>query len=161
MNNVSGHIAILAGAGLAAVALAVLVHPGQRTETASSAQAPVVVTLPRRPSEPTSPSPGPASEAPRGIAMPSDRASLARQLQVELKRVGCYAGEINGLWTMPTRAAMKTFTDKVNATLPIDKPDHILMALVQSHRQRVCGDHRGEGLRGVQEGPLLPGQRLQ
>lgn len=137
MNNVGGHIAILAGAGLAAVAVSALMHPGQRTETASTAQAPVVVTLPPRTSGPVPPSP--ASAAPRPSATPGDRVSLARQLQIELRRVGCYAGEINGAWTTPTRAAMKTFTDKVNALLPIDKPDYILLALVQGHRQRVCG----------------------
>ena len=47
--------------------------------------------------------------------MPTDRASLARDLQSELRRVGCYSGELNGIWTPATRKAMKAFTERVNA----------------------------------------------
>jgi peptidoglycan hydrolase-like protein with peptidoglycan-binding domain len=48
-------------------------------------------------------------------------------LQSELKRVGCYGGVINGVWTGSTRQAMKAFMDRVNATLPTDLPDTILL----------------------------------
>lgn len=65
--------------------------------------------------------------------------TLARSLQKELKRVGCYDGEINGNWTAASRRAMKTFTDRVNATLPIDEPDYILLTLVQGHAAEACG----------------------
>jgi hypothetical protein len=34
--------------------------------------------------------------------------------------------------------AMKAFTERVNATLPIDKPDPVLLSLVQGHRDRAC-----------------------
>ena len=33
---------------------------------------------------------------------------------------------------------MKAFTTRVNATLPVDKPDHILLALVQGHQGVAC-----------------------
>jgi hypothetical protein len=33
---------------------------------------------------------------------------------------------------------MKAFTDHVNATLPIDNPDYILLSLVQARRETVC-----------------------
>src|SRR5262249_32024588 len=42
---------------------------------------------------------------------PDDRAALARELQRELKRVGCYNGEITGVWTTSSRMAMKTFVE--------------------------------------------------
>ncbi|HSR80757.1 MAG TPA: hypothetical protein VLL28_08270, partial [Hyphomicrobiaceae bacterium] len=48
-------------------------------------------------------------------------------------------GELNGVWTPATRRAMKTFTDRVNATLPVDEPDAVLFAMVQSQQERVCG----------------------
>ncbi len=64
---------------------------------------------------------------------------LARNLQKELKRVGCYDGEITGSWTAASRRAMKLFTDRVNATLPIDEPDYILLTLVQGHGGEACG----------------------
>ena len=68
-----------------------------------------------------------------------DRALLARELQRELRRVGCYDGELNGAWTLETRRAMKIFTNRINATLPIEQPDFILLALVQGHADSVCG----------------------
>ncbi len=64
---------------------------------------------------------------------------LTRNLQKELKRVGCYEGEINGSWSPASRRAMKAFTDRVNATLPIEEPDYILLTLVQGHSAEACG----------------------
>ena len=71
--------------------------------------------------------------------VPRGRDAIGRQLQKELKRVGCYAGELNGVWTTSTRRAMQAFIDRVNAVLPIDQPDGILLALVQGHPGKVCG----------------------
>jgi hypothetical protein len=79
------------------------------------------------------------SEPSRAVAVPNDRASLARALQRELQRVGCYDGEINGYWSTSTRMAMKAFTDRVNASLPTDAPDYILLSLVQRHEGKACG----------------------
>jgi hypothetical protein len=70
---------------------------------------------------------------------PGDRVALARALQRELKRVGCYNGQISGVWTTSSRMAMKAFTQRVNATLPIDTPDPVLLSLVQAHPDRACG----------------------
>jgi hypothetical protein len=80
--------------------------------------------------------PLPPSERAPGVY--SDRVSLARDLQRELRRVGCYEGEINGAWTTSTRRAMKVFTDRVNASLPLEEPDHVLLALVRSHPDNAC-----------------------
>jgi hypothetical protein len=51
---------------------------------------------------------------------------------------------------------MKTFTNRINAILPIDKPDQILLTLVQGYRDRVCGVAcpPGEGL--AKDGRCLP-----
>jgi hypothetical protein len=96
-----------------------------------------VYSLPSRPSEP------PRSTAPTGAAAraidPSDRGALAREIQRELRRVGCYYGEITGAWTTSSRMAMKTFVERVNAALPIDNPDPVLLSLVQGHSDRACG----------------------
>jgi hypothetical protein len=101
-----------------------------RPEAAHPNSAPVIVTL-----APRSQDAGVA----RVAAIPKDRDSLARELQKELRRVGCYEGQLNGVWTPATRRAMKTFTDRVNATLPVDEPDAVLFAMVQSQQDRVCG----------------------
>jgi hypothetical protein len=94
-----------------------------------------VYTVPSRPEAVPRPLAGPE---PRRIE-PDDRAALARELQRELKRVGCYSGEVTGVWTASSRLAMKTFVEHVNAALPVDAPDPVLLSLVQGHRQRACG----------------------
>lgn len=69
----------------------------------------------------------------------TSRYELVRNLQRELKRVGCYAGDIDGDWGTGSRRAMAAFTDRVNASLPIEQPDFILLALVQGHQGSICG----------------------
>ena len=69
----------------------------------------------------------------------SSSEAITRELQKELKRVGCYTGQLNGGWTRSTREAMQAFSDRVNAKLPTDKPDSILLALVQGQSEKVCG----------------------
>ncbi|HJZ30220.1 MAG TPA: hypothetical protein VKF35_03900 [Hyphomicrobiaceae bacterium] len=81
-----------------------------------------------------------AAPAPVTAAAPrvSDRAGLARELHKELKRVGCYGGDVNGPWSSASRQAMRRFTDRVNAKLPVDEPDPILLRLVAGQTQTVC-----------------------
>jgi hypothetical protein len=78
-------------------------------------------------------------EPPRTQPPAGNRTALVRELQKELTRVGCYDGDISGVWTTSSRRAMRDFTDRVNAKLPIDEPDQILLSLVQGHRQKACG----------------------
>jgi peptidoglycan hydrolase-like protein with peptidoglycan-binding domain len=148
MNNVVGHFVILAGAGIAAVALSVAF--GRSNQAASPDEATVVVMLPQRAAEPATRAP--SGESPRPAPPPGDRASLTRELQRELKRVGCYEGEISGVWTPSSRLAMKGFTDQVNARLPIDQPDYILLKLVQNQKDKVCGKPCPTGLVTAQDG---------
>jgi hypothetical protein len=94
--------------------------------------------------------------AARAVAVPNDRASLARALQRELQRVGCYDGEISGNWSTSTRMAMKAFTDRVNASLPVDAPDYILLSLVQRHEGKACGSNCPTGQNLSDEGRCVP-----
>lgn len=70
---------------------------------------------------------------------PLDRTALTRELQRQLQRVACYAGSVTGVWTLSTQRAMKAFTDRVNASLPIGEPDAILLAMLQNHGSKACG----------------------
>lgn len=90
------------------------------------------------------------------IEAPIDQTGLARELQRQLKRVGCYEGDINGVWTPSARRAMKAFIDRVNATLPIEQPDFILLAIVQNHQGRACGTSCPEGQALAADGRCLP-----
>ena len=124
--------------------------PAVRTpapETPSTQVVTQTVGQSRTPSEPATQ---------RAVAVPNDRASLARALQRELQRVGCYDGEISGNWSTSTRMAMKAFTDRVNASLPTDAPDYILLSLVQRHEGRACGTGCPTGQLQSDEGRCVP-----
>jgi len=95
-----------------------------------------------------------ASEAASRLRMASDAEALSgyeltRALQKELRRVGCYYGEIDGDWGPGSKRAMSGFNDRVNASLPIETPDHILLKMVQGYAGEACGSCRpGEGRNG-------------
>jgi hypothetical protein len=104
---------------------------------ASSDDPPVVISVPQRSAGQNVEVRG---EEPRRIfSLPGDRPRLASALQRELRRVGCYDREINGVWTTSSRMAMQTFLEKVNAALPFDEPDVILLSLVEAHKGTACG----------------------
>jgi hypothetical protein len=123
--------------------------PIEQKNATSPAKPTVVTAAPR-----TYERPAPVEAKP--AIMPGDRVGLARELQRELRRVGCYEGAIDGTWSPGSRRAMKAFTDRVNASLPIDQPDYILLRLLQSSPERVCGVACpvGQGLSG--DGRCLP-----
>ena len=98
-------------------------------EPSSSFIEPTIVTIAERPVK--------RSVAPPPL--PRGRDAIGRELQKELKRVGCYASELNGEWTTSTRHAMSAFAERVNARLPTEQPDSILLALVQAYPTKVCG----------------------
>lgn len=132
VKQIVGHIGIVVAAGAAAGML----HAGiaAREKPAPDEAAAVVVTLPQRAVPPAiAPRPQPASPRPDG------QGAIVRQIQGELRRVGCYDGDINGVWTTSTRFAMQVFIERVNARLPIDKPDAAHLALVQGQQEKVCG----------------------
>ena len=87
---------------------------------------------------------------------PDARANLAREIQRELKRVGCYDGDVSAEWSPAAKRAMKSFTDRVNATLPVDEPDHILLTLVQGQSSRACGRSCPTGQSPANDGRCLP-----
>jgi len=74
-------------------------------------------------------------------AQPGDRATQSRlvvDLKRELARVGCYDGALSAHWDRHARRAMSRFVAEVNARLPTDRPDFILLALVRGQDTRVC-----------------------
>lgn len=75
---------------------------------------------------------------------PQDRNKLTKAIQNELARVGCYEGAANGVWGEATRGAMQAFVESVNARLPTDQPDEVLLSLVEGRREKACGADRVE-----------------
>jgi len=105
-----------------------------------------------------------ATVAPRILqerfAIPKDLDALTSELQKELRRVGCYQGEINGAWSQSTRRAMETFIERVNARLPIEHPDAVLYSLVKGQREPVCGGACGAGDAQSPDGRCVPSFQL-
>lgn len=90
------------------------------------------------------------------VTVPNDPIAIARALQIELRRVGCYDGETHGIWSTASRKAMRAFTDRVNASLPIDRPDFILLSLVQAHPGQACGAGCPSGQVTSEAGKCVP-----
>ena len=88
------------------------------------------------------------------------RHNLVRDLQLELKRVGCYEGEPNGQWGAASKKAMASFTERVNASLPFEQPDLILLTLVQGHKGRACGQDCPNGQSITSNGRCIPNSIL-
>jgi hypothetical protein len=84
-------------------------------------------------------------------------ALLTKELQRQLGRVGCYSGEIDGVWTQSTRRAMQTFINRVNATLPVERPNHVLLAILQSGPDRICNKPCPLGENLAPDGRCAPG----
>lgn len=123
-----------------------LVMPAPDAHPATTAWTAVVTSERSSANQLKSPKPGDAEA----------RSHLASDLQRELKRVGCYGGEINGAWTQSTRRAMATFMERVNATLPFDEPDYILLTLVENHTALACGTECPAGQVVSAGGQCLP-----
>ena len=85
---------------------------------------------------PTSTPPQPTTLVPRD---PDAGDKLVLDIQQQLRRVGCYWGRMDGSWGIATKDAMKDFTNRVNAALPLDEPDYVQLALIQSHAELTCG----------------------
>lgn len=124
-------------APLATLALAMLISTsaaGQEAGSMSRDPAPeqVFVTTGRQ----TAVAAEPVATRPVG---PTDSFSMTRDAQKELQRLGCYDGQINGVWSQSSRIAAERFLDRVNAKLPTDKVDNFLLALLQGQTGLVCG----------------------
>jgi len=81
---------------------------------------------------------------------------LTNELRRQLRRVGCYGGEIDGIWGQLSRRAMQAFTSRVNATLPVDQPDHILLAMLQNHPDKTCNKPCPLGENPASDGRCVP-----
>ncbi|MDX2258757.1 MAG: hypothetical protein NW205_07525 [Hyphomicrobiaceae bacterium] len=96
-------------------------------------------------------------------ARPADdgaRYTLVRDLQRELRRAGCYGGEIHGSWTQATRRALGEFMRRVNAALPAEEPDYVQLALVGGHQGIVCGVECAQGAVASAGGRCVPAQEV-
>lgn len=64
---------------------------------------------------------------------------LARDLQTELARVGCYGGPIDGLWGPQSRGALAAFDSRTARGVGALYPTERAYRIVASASGRVCG----------------------
>ena len=69
----------------------------------------------------------------------TSRYKLVVEIQRKLKKRGCYWGRIDGSWGAGSKYAMQEFIDRINATLPIEQPDYVLLTLLQANGDKTCG----------------------
>ena len=67
------------------------------------------------------------------------QAQLARLIQTELLRVGCFDGMADGQWSEGSQRAMRSFNEAIHVNLPVKAPDYILLTMLQGHARRACG----------------------
>lgn len=137
MDHVLGHQLILVASAAAICTMSFMTGwplPPRSPEEKATA---VLVVTPRADTSKSQ-----AYAPPRPV--PLDRETLIRGIQRQLKRLSCYDGAVDGKWTPQLRAAIKVFADQVNAKLPVDRPDYILLRLTEAHEGRVCGTARSK-----------------
>jgi len=134
LDRVRAHLLVLAAA---AVCLCVLSYATGWPQSPRPAelQAQAAVVLAQGAGVPRTHASLPVLPAPA----PRDMDTLVREIQRQLIRVGCYHGEVSGKWSAQSRLAMQAFTEQVNAKLPVDRPDQILLRLIEGHQGRACG----------------------
>ena len=70
---------------------------------------------------------------------------LPRRLQAELKRVGCYGGEVDGNWGAGSRAGLETFARTTSFTFKDFDATAEAWTAVSSQRVRICPLHCASG----------------
>jgi hypothetical protein len=68
----------------------------------------------------------------------SDPREVTRSLQLELKRVGCFDGTINGEFGSSTRAALRNFAKLASVSLPENEPSLDALKAVRGVDKRIC-----------------------
>jgi hypothetical protein len=130
----------IAGAGLAALSL-VQQDLRQIFSSGNGAAQPGALRAHRY-----SPSVSNPSELGTGLTPSPDdgevRRALARKIQLELHRVGCYVGPLNGVWDDVTRRSMMEFLARHGEGTPAladHAADYVHLTLLQSGRDGACG----------------------
>jgi hypothetical protein len=98
----------------------------------------------------------PVGEPEAAAAPPLDPPALTRQIQRQLKRIGCYSGQVTGAWSPSVRQAMTTLMERTNASLPIDQPDPVLLAMVEGQSVGACSKACPAGQGRAADGRCLP-----
>lgn len=80
-------------------------------------------------------------------ASATDVATLTRELQRELKRVGCDPGEADGVWGVKAETALKSFAGYTKIAVLTEQPTIGALDALMSQKLRVCPEQCSKGER--------------
>jgi hypothetical protein len=86
--------------------------------------------------EQTTPEAGKTTEAP--LPQGATRQELAQDILVELKRIGCYFGSINGNWGARSQLALERFNRHAALELPLDAPQQASLDALRGWKGPHC-----------------------
>jgi hypothetical protein len=136
----TGFYADLARAARAKLAAAAPVAPSAPAVPAAPAPGPAVAVLPA----PDAAAPAPTRAAP---APAIDTVALTRDLQIELKRVGCDPGAEDGKWSAKSRSALGLFNRHAGTKFDVKVASVDALDGVKARETRVCPLVCGPGTR--------------
>jgi Caspase domain len=108
--------------------------------------------------------PAPAARIPTVIVIPevaAETVSTARSLQSELLRVGCGVGRLqaDGNWNAVSREVLRSFGERTQSVVTVDRPTPEALAAVRSHQERVCPPPCDAGME-IRDGKCVPSKPL-
>jgi uncharacterized caspase-like protein len=92
-----------------------------------------------------------AIEQPKAAAAPETPTDLPRQLQTELKRVGCKSGEIDDSWSPSARKALSSFNDHAGTKFDVKLASIDALEAIRAKPGRVCPLECDRGFRASGE----------
>ena len=69
---------------------------------------------------------------------------LAKSLQTELKRIGCYSGRIDGSWGKQSMRAMRAYNTKAGANFALQTPSHQAVIAIRKVVGKICSPLRSK-----------------
>ena len=81
---------------------------------------------------------GSATESSATTPPAGDNSQLVRSLQRELKKIGCLAGEPDGVWGEQSKVAMKNFVRLSKLSVSSDEPSAAVLDAATAARGRIC-----------------------
>ena len=82
--------------------------------------------------------PAPVTKSPPPPADLRDDATFVRQVQQELRRLGCYTSDVDGKWGDGSRQALVRFNDLANASVPTDALAAATLGALKAQSRPVC-----------------------
>jgi hypothetical protein len=74
---------------------------------------------------------------------------LARDLQGQLKRLGCLSGEVDGVWGEGSKKALKDFARHAKLSIANDEPTPAVLDVATAMKERACPLVCGDDQRAV------------